>query len=89
MKKLNMDVKTEKREGKATVTVFRDFTDIPLNPSRDLDDIEFVINEGVRISVGMDEASGYALQLRLEANGPLNHIQIRNISGVFELGETD
>ena len=75
--------------GRAEVRAFRDFSSSSENVRRGVADRVFITGEGGRIPVGMDEATGYLLGLQVNVNGPINPIQIRNISGVIEIGESD
>ena len=89
LKKVNFDLKTEGREGKATIRASRDFQPQSQNENKGIDNRTFTTGDGGRLVVGMDEASGYNLQISVDANGPQNPIQIRNVSAVIEIGEPD
>jgi hypothetical protein len=89
LKKVNLDLKTEGREGRATIKAFRDFQVQSQNENKGIANRTFTTGEGGRLMVGMDEAAGYNMRISLEANGPKNPIQIRTISAAIEIGETD
>jgi hypothetical protein len=89
LKQLNLDLKTEGRQGTAKIKVFREFQEQSQNASRGIVDKTITTGEGGRTAVGLDEASGYTLRIRLEADGAQNPIQIRTISAAIEIGESD